>query len=206
VCADVEARRRGLEEVVAGIVRTVKGSGEGEERCPALLSWAALAAEPGLAAGFVHLVALDPPLSAAGEALLAAAPGPPEGFGHLAWGEAESDFALAIARRDLDLRPTVTEIYRDLRMTGPCAGHQLEKLLRGAGPHPRPAALCARAARVLTELGLVALEPGAIGYSARVLDSQRTELDRSPTYRAAAAALAEAGAYLGKAAADRAAA
>nr|MDQ3936722.1 hypothetical protein [Actinomycetota bacterium] len=57
--------------------------------------------------------------------------------------------------------------------------------------------LCARAVAVLTELGLVAFEPTAAGgRSARVLDAPRTELDRSPTYRACAARLAEAERYL----------
>ena len=53
---------------------------------------------------------------------------------------------------------------------------------------------------VLTELGLVACEPAASGYAARVLEAPRTELDRSPTYRAAAERLAEAEAYLAAAA------
>jgi len=202
VCADVEHRRRGLEEIVAGVVRAVNGGNEDGNRCPVLVSWESLAEAPDVTRDFTHLVALDPPLAAGRESLLTSAPGPAGAFAHLAWGPAEAELALAVARRDLDLRPTVTAIYRDLRATGPCTGRQLESLLRGEGPHPRPAALCARAARVLTELGLVALEPASAGgFSARVLSAERTELDRSPTYRASAARLAEATAYLAGAAA-----
>jgi single-stranded-DNA-specific exonuclease len=191
VCADVERRRRGLEEVVAGIVAAVGGECAD---CPALVSWDALAADPGIAREFAHLIALDPPAAPAACDLLAAAPSPPGGFAHLAWGAAEAEFALGIARRDLDLRPTVAAIYRELRDAGPCAGRQLEAMLRGPG---RPPALAARAVRVLTELGLVAFDRApAGGYSARVLDVGRTELERSATFRASTERLAAATAYI----------
>jgi hypothetical protein len=196
VCADVERRRAGLEQVVAGIVGAVSGPRE-DDGCPALISWSRLAADPGSAAPFAHLVALDPPTSRAERERLAAAPAPPGAFAHLAWGPAEAEFALGVARRDLDLRPTVTALYRDLREAGPCAGRQLEAVLRGPDPHPRAGVPCARAVRVLTELGLVAFEPApAGGYSARVLDAGRTELERSPTFRACAERLAEATEYV----------
>jgi single-stranded-DNA-specific exonuclease len=196
VCADVERRRPGLEEVVAGVANAVSGEGD-HDRCPALVSWDALRADPAVASEFTHLIALDPPTSAADQSLLAAAPSPAGGFAHLAWGAAEAEFALGVARRDLDLRPTVTEVYRELREAGPCAGRQLEALLRGPGAHPRPPALVARTVRVLVELGLLAFEPAAAGgRSARVLDAARTELDRSPTFRACAQRLAEATAHV----------
>ncbi|HEX8054103.1 MAG TPA: single-stranded-DNA-specific exonuclease RecJ [Thermoleophilaceae bacterium] len=203
LCADVARRRPGLEAIVAGIARAVSGGHEDESRCPALISWDALAADPACAREHAHLIALDPPRTLAGEHLLATAPAPAGGgFVHLAWGAAEAEFALASARHDLDLRPHATAIYRDLRATGPCAGRQLESLLRGPGPHPRAAALCARAMRVLVELGLAACEPTpAGGFAARVSEAARTELDRSPTYRASAQRLAEAERELAAAAA-----
>ncbi|HEX8645873.1 MAG TPA: single-stranded-DNA-specific exonuclease RecJ [Thermoleophilaceae bacterium] len=192
VCADVERRRHGLEEVVAGIAGAV--GGECAE-CPALVSWEGLAADPAVAREFTHLIALDPPASPAERDLLVAAPSPPGGFAHLAWSAAEAEFALGIARRDLDLRPTVAAVYRELRDASPCAGRQLEELLRG--PRARPPVLAARAVRVLVELGLVAFEPAAAGgYSARVLDAGRTELERSPTFRACSERLAAATAYI----------
>ena len=194
VCADVERRRRGLEEVVAGIAGAV---GDECAECPALVSWDVLAADPGVVREFTHLIALDPPASPAERDLLAAAPSPPGGFAHLAWGAAEAEFALGIARRDLHLRPAVAAVYRELRDAGPCAGRQLEDVLRGSGAHPRPPVLAARAVRVLVELGLLAFEPAAAGgYAARVLDAGRTELERSATYRACAERLADATAYI----------
>src|SRR5439155_20600739 len=72
--ADVERRRRGLEDVVGGIARAVTGVDGAGERCPALLSWDELVADPELGASFQHLIALDPPLNADGEAFLAAIP------------------------------------------------------------------------------------------------------------------------------------
>jgi single-stranded-DNA-specific exonuclease len=202
VCADVERRRSGLEAIVAGIVRAVSGCDD-EDKCPALVSWDTLAADPSAVREYTHLIALDPPRSEAEEALLARAPAPPDGgFGHLVWGAAEAEFALAVARHDLDLRAAATDIYRTLRASGPCAGRQLETVLRGGGQQPRSAALCARAGRALAELGLVALESTAAGgYSARVLEAPRTDLERSPTHRACAERLAEAARYLGSAAA-----
>jgi single-stranded-DNA-specific exonuclease len=192
VCADSARRRPVLDRIVAGVVRAVNGGGEGE--CPGLVSWAALAEDPALGAGFDHLVALDPPRSPAGERLLASAPG--GGFAHLAWGPAEVEFALALAHRDLDLRPAAAAIYRDLRAAGPSAGAALTALLRGDAERPRSPVACARALRVLAEVGLIAFEPSASGHSARVLDAERTDLARSPAYRAAAAELATATAYL----------
>ena len=109
-------------------------------------------------------------------------------------------------QRDLDLRPTVTAIYRELRTAGPCAGRQLEALLRGPATPPRPPVLAGRAMRVLVELGLAACDRAAAGgFAARVVEADRTSLDRSPTYRALAGRLAEAERHLAAAGAARAA-
>src|SRR5439155_667724 len=63
VCADVERRRAGLEDVVGGIVRAVCGA-DGtvgtEYRCTAPIAWDELAIDPPIGASFQHLVALDP--------------------------------------------------------------------------------------------------------------------------------------------------
>ncbi|MEA2481126.1 MAG: single-stranded-DNA-specific exonuclease [Thermoleophilaceae bacterium] len=180
VCADVARRRDGLERTIAGL--------GGDDPLPET-SWDALAAEPSIASDFVHLVALDPPLAAAGEDLLAAAPG--DGFAHLAWGAAESEFALAVARAGLDLRPALVVLYRALR-DRPAAGADLEEVLRGDDGRRTPQ-VAARLVRVLSELGLVAYERDGAGRPAcRVLDAPRTALERSAAYRAYMARLAEA--------------
>jgi single-stranded-DNA-specific exonuclease len=166
--ADVPRRRAGLEAVVAGL----------SDGPMAVTSWRALEANPALAQGFDHLVALDPPPAGAGDPGLGSVP-----RAHLAWGPAEAEFALTAWRAELDLRPQLAEIYRALReLPSEASGPDLETALRGAGRYPRNARACARLARVLTELSLIELDPAA--RTCRVLDAVRSDLERSETYRA----------------------
>jgi single-stranded-DNA-specific exonuclease len=169
VCADAPARRRGLEGRLGGF---------------ALCSWATLERAPELAAGFVHLLALDPPAHAHQRALLEGC-GPARGhaWAHLAWGTPELRFARRIHEHEHHLRPSLQALYRVLRERDGAAGADLEPLLH------RPdgaAALSARAAgrclRVLEELELVAVDRRGRGVS--VLPVRRTQLERSPAQRA----------------------
>jgi hypothetical protein len=174
--ADVPRRRAGLEAVVAGL----------SEGPMPVVSWAALADRPELAEGFGHLVALDPPPGGVADPLLGSAP-----RAHLAWGPAEAEFAIAAYRAALDLRPQLAEVYRSLRELPPDAPPaDLEHALAGAGRYPRSALACARLTRVLTELGLVELDLATP--SCRVIGGVRSDLELSPTYRAAAEDLAAA--------------
>jgi single-stranded-DNA-specific exonuclease len=166
--ADVPRRREGLEAIVAGLA---------PEGMP-VASWRAIEAEPGLATGFDHLLALDPPPGGRADPLLRAG-----SCTHLAWGPGEAEFALLVWRAELDLRPVLVDIFRALRVLPPGAPpNELERALGGSGRYPRTPEHCAAALRVLTELGLVelSLEPPAC----RVLPGARTDLEVSPTYRA----------------------
>jgi single-stranded-DNA-specific exonuclease len=172
--ADVERRRQGLEQIVAGLA---------PDGMP-VASWSAIAADPSLAAAHDHLVALDPPPGGVGDPLLS------QGIpAQMAWGPAEAEFALQVYRSQLDLRPSLTSVYRSLRELrsepDPAA---LEMALGGDGRYPRAPHTCARLLTVLTELGLVefATDPPAC----RVLEAERTDLTRSPSFREAAARLA----------------
>jgi hypothetical protein len=168
VVADVPRRRGGLEAVVAGL----------SDGAMPVVSWAALAARPELAAPFEHVVALDPPSRGIADPLLHVTP-----RAHLAWGPAEAEFAIAAYRAALDLRPQLTEVYRALRelpQEAPATG--LEAALRGPGRYLRTAVVCARLLRVLTELGLIELDFDA--RSCRVVEAVRSDLGRSPTFRA----------------------
>ena len=170
--ADVPRRRDSLESLVAGLA-------------PAGLdvsSWAALAAAPELAAGFDHLVALDPPPGGAADPLLA---GSAAGTVHLAWGPPEAEFALAFWRFELDLRPALADAYRALRELGQDPGaERLESALRGEGRRPRSPELCGLLLKVLSELSLVEFTACADGGPlCRVLDTARTELEQSAAYR-----------------------
>src|SRR6266480_2069311 len=61
-------------------------------------------------------------------------------------------------------------------------GEELERLLRGDGPHGRPARLAARLVRVLAELELVSLDRDLPALA--VVSEAPTALERSPAYRA----------------------
>lgn len=179
--ADVPRRRAGLETVVAGLSSAPMP----------VVSWAALAARPDLAAGqgrfgrepFQHLVALDPPPGGIADPLLNATP-----RAHLAWGPAEAEFAITAYRAALDLRAQLTQLYRALRELPADADRTaFEAAVRGPGRYPRPASACARLLTVLTELGLIELDLEAP--SCRTVEGIETDLELSPTYRAARAEL-----------------
>ena len=142
----------------------------------AVASWASIADRPAPAAGFDHLVALDPPPGGLGDSL-GAAP-----RAHLAWGPAEGS-SRSRPRAELDLRPALTETYRALReLPESPAPAQLERA--SAGPAAsRSARACARLARVLAERELIALDAAAP--ACELLPAGRTELSRSPSFRAA---------------------
>lgn len=221
VCADAARRRASLAAVVAGLaapgaaaeaspaggaVGFPPGSATAPRRGLPVVSWEALAADPDLARPFPHLLAIDPP---PGRSALRLAPAAPvaaaaeRSFCHLAWGPAEVEFARAVAREALDLRGALVEVYRALRDAGGAGGEELERLLAGAGPFTRPAAVCGRLLRVLIELGLVALDRTGVegAVACRVLEAARTDLDRSPAHRAYRRRLEEIERYLSEEAA-----
>jgi single-stranded-DNA-specific exonuclease len=176
VCAEVVPRLRGLEGRLGGF---------------ALCSYEALERDPGLAARFGHLIALDPPAHAHRRALLEAGDA---GFAHLAWGKPELRFAHEINAHHNLRRDQLVTLYRALRDQRGGAGEELVATLRrGSG-----SATCAgRALRVLDELGLVHLD--RVQRALTVPEAQRTELERSPAFRAYQRRLQDADRYLSEA-------
>jgi single-stranded-DNA-specific exonuclease len=173
--ADVPRRRESLAALVAGLA----------DGALPVVSWSALARRPGLAGGFDQLVALDPPPAGAGDPLLGAAP-----RAHLAWGPADVEFALAVWRSELELRPALADCFRALReLDEDAAPAALEAALRGHGRHARPPHVCARLLAVLAELGLVehSLDPPRC----RVVEGARTRLELSAVHRRCAERYAE---------------
>lgn len=159
VCADAARRLRHLQGRLGGF---------------ALTSHAALERDPALAAGYAHVVHLDP------------APHPgavadPASLVHLAYGEPEVSFAVSIHEREHGLRAPLTAIYRALRARTTAAGEELEAALREGDPQRSPAQ-AGRALRVLAELGLVHLDRDR--QAVTVPAAERTSLERSATYRA----------------------
>ncbi|HET8862278.1 MAG TPA: DHHA1 domain-containing protein, partial [Solirubrobacterales bacterium] len=202
---DSESTNRpvGREEVrpcssPAAVVAELSSSGGGEvlavvadrERRAALAvdgvvlaDGARLEADPELATGFEHVVLVDPPAFAHHQHL-ATLPTAEGGYAHLAWGDAEHRFALAMLDEQFARRPVLIGVFRDLRDAGEASGDGLLAALRGSGAHPRTPEGAARCFRVLDELGLVHGSPDGGGGVVGVVSSEGTELERSAAYRA----------------------
>ncbi len=162
VCADTGRRLAGLQPRTGGF---------------ALTSYHGLGREWSIAEDFEHLVALDPPSSTAAATLLDAG----RGFTHVAWGEPELRFAQQMHELEYGLRAPLAVLYRALRARERVAGEELEHLLRGDGPHGRPAHLAARLVKVLAELELVSLDRDLPALA--IAGDTPTELEHSPAYR-----------------------
>jgi single-stranded-DNA-specific exonuclease len=162
LCADVSRRLAGLSERAGGFT---------------LGSYAELERRPHSADRFGQLVALDPPASPHQQALLHAG----EGFTHLAWGPAELRFAEQIHELEYGIRASLVALYRDLRDRQRAAGEELERVLRGEGPHGRSVQLAGRLIRILAELELVSLDRDLPALA--IAGTAPTALDRSPSYR-----------------------
>jgi single-stranded-DNA-specific exonuclease len=162
VCADVGRRLEGLASRAGGF---------------SLIAYHAFERDPETIRGFAQIVALDPPASAMQAALLELG----AGFTHLGWGDPELRFAQQMHELEYGLRTPLVAFYRALRLRGRVAGEELERLLRGEGPHSRPARLAARLIRVLAELELVSLDPELPALT--IAGVAPTALDRSPSFR-----------------------
>jgi single-stranded-DNA-specific exonuclease len=171
-CADARRRRGHFEGRLGGF---------------ALVAWHVLEREPSLLSRYVHVLALDPPTAETQAALI------DERF-TLAWGDAETAFALRAHEASYAIRPTAAAVYRALRDDAP------DPLAAAVAAAPSPAA-AGRALRVLDEVGLLRVD----GRSASLLAARRSELDRSAAFRAYATRLAEGRARLGAATAVQAA-
>jgi hypothetical protein len=175
----------GLDHALGGD----KGLGPDRPRL-ALADWGALAQRPASPRAFEHVVVVDPPPRTEFEALARsprAGPGGAAplkaGFLHLAWGAPELGVAESRLAGEWDLRPAIAEIWRALEAGGGGAeGDALAVLLAGTGHHPRSAEVAARCLRVLAELGLC--EWNQDRRSLTIAATARTDLARSPTYRA----------------------
>lgn len=165
VCADAPRRARALAGRLGGF---------------ALCSYAGLERDPSPSVGFPHLFALDPPAHEHQAKLLAG--GAPGGFAHLGWGEPELGFAREHHEHEYGLRAALGALYRALRDHGAAADEDLERLLRGDTGRPRTAVMAGRALRVLLELELLALDRGTPAVT--LAPARRTDLERSPAFRA----------------------
>ncbi len=160
-----------------------------------LVDYAELEREPSLAAGFAHVVLVDPPPGTDAERLLSRST-IAGGYLHRAWGEAERKLSLSAIGEQLAQRPTLIACFRDLRDAGEVEGEELRAALRGGGPRSRTPETAARCFRVLAELDLVSGTPSAAEGGVRVVSSEGTDLERSEAFRAYSARYQEARRYL----------
>ncbi|MDO8210731.1 single-stranded-DNA-specific exonuclease RecJ [Conexibacter sp. CPCC 206217] len=170
LCADTPRREVALSGRVGGF---------------ALCSHTALELDPSLADGFDHVVALDPPASRRQDARMRAGGAEDtKTWTHLTWGDAELRFAQQIHESEYGIRAALVPLYRALRDRGGVAGEELGRLLRGDG-HGRSVQAAARLVAILEELELVSLDRELQALT--VLETERTALERSATYRTAIA-------------------
>jgi single-stranded-DNA-specific exonuclease len=182
---------------VLAVVADVEARAELRGRGAELADGAALRRRPGLAAGFTHVVLVDPPAFPEVESA-ARLGGEVGGFLHLAWGEAEHRFAVAALQQQFAARWALAELYRDLREAGEVSGAELLGALRGSGRRPRGPEAAARGFRVLAELGLVRGEPAAGTGEVGAVSSEKKDLERSVAYRAYGARRQEGLEYLAR--------
>jgi single-stranded-DNA-specific exonuclease len=162
LCADVPRRLPGLADRVGGFT---------------LASYAELGRAPQLVDRFMQLVALDPPTASEGQALLERG----NGYAQLAWGPAELRFAEQMHELEYGLRASLVALYRSLRERQRATGEELERLLRGDGPHGRSVQLAGRLIRVLAELELVSLDRNLPTLA--IAGTAPTALEHSPSFR-----------------------
>ncbi|HEU4738661.1 MAG TPA: single-stranded-DNA-specific exonuclease RecJ [Solirubrobacterales bacterium] len=166
----------------------------------ALTDYGALGREPELAAGFEHVVLVDPPrdeLDVGRAELPCAASG--AGFLHALWTDAERDFAAQSLAEQWATREGVAATYRALRQTGDARGCRLREALAGSGAYRLCPEASARRFRVLRELGLLQGAPEGGAGVVRVVSSVRTDLQRSAAFRAYSDRLSEDQQYLTRA-------
>jgi single-stranded-DNA-specific exonuclease len=169
VCADAVLRREQSRGRMTGF---------------SICSWDALAADSALTDDVEHLVALDPPLSAAHQELLESLT--TSIMVHLAWGEAELRCSRDALDRDFLLRPGLVAAYRALRDGQP---------LRDAFGQV-PAQRAGRVLAVLLELGLVELSGPGEELLQVLPGPARTELESSTVFQLAASEHEERVAWL----------
>jgi single-stranded-DNA-specific exonuclease len=158
----------------------------------ALVDYGALEREPELAAGFEHVVLVDPPRGELdGTRVGRSCSESGTGFLHILWTDAERDFAAQSLAEQWATREGVAATYRGLRQTGDARGCRLREALAGPGAYPLCPEASARRFRVLRELGLVQGAPEGGDGVVRVVSSVRTDLQRSAAFRAYSDRLAE---------------
>jgi hypothetical protein len=178
VVACDSARRRGLVEQALPPARF----GTHLE----LSDWNALSRDPLLPSRFRHVVCVDRPPFAHLERLLEHGTSADEpGYLHLAWSDAQAEFAIRVHELEWPGRECLAAIFRALREASAAlasSGEALRDVLASAGGCTRSPEALGRSLRVLEELGLVECEQNGATRTLVVVSSEATELERSPAF------------------------
>jgi single-stranded-DNA-specific exonuclease len=143
----------------------------------ALADWAALARMPEMGARFEHLVLIDPPPFPHLEQLASAPPSALDGrsgFLHLAWGEAEIEFALRVHEEEWPQRPALVSPYRALNEPDV----DPRDALRGTARYPCSPEVAGRRLRVLEEAGAVRWQQSSATPALGVVSSEAKNLEQ----------------------------
>jgi single-stranded-DNA-specific exonuclease len=140
-----------------------------------LAAYDVVAARPQLAAGFAHVVLLDPPFTR--RLLAAVAAAAPEAWLHGLWGKEEAGFATRVAGTDLELDGVMRRVWRILHAASGGFDLALEQELFRGEPFLRAGGARAAALRALREAGLLRTD-GSRGYH---LERPQDKVDVSRT-------------------------
>ncbi len=132
-------------------------------------------ADSAFARSFAHVVLLDPPMTGAAWAGLAAAA--PEAHLHALWGASEAGFAARVRETQLDLDATMRRVWKALAAGSGRFDDGLEQELLGTGAVLAPVAALAAALEALREAGLLVAGPDD-GYH---LERPQSKVDATQT-------------------------
>jgi single-stranded-DNA-specific exonuclease len=136
-------------------------------------------ARPELAAAFAHVVLVDPPLTGAQLARLAAAA--PDAWIHAVWGAPEARFAEQVAAAEFDLDAVMRRTWRALSAGSGRFDEALEQEILGGDPFLRSCSAAGAALRALCDAGLLVTAAG--GYHLERPQS-KVDITRTDTYEA----------------------
>ena len=200
VCADALWRRALVEDMAsparfgggATAILAARGSlAEGREVVERLLAgerggvaladWPALALAPELAGRFTHVVLADPAPGPRVEAIALAGAGDGGGYAHVLSSHREAGLSVRALELVYPGREGLGRAYRALAEQGE-GPHDLARLRAGleATGEPHAPEWCARAIRVLAEIGVVRVTGTARARTFEAVSSVRGELGRSP--------------------------
>ena len=162
-----------------------------------LADYATVAENPSLAAGFNHLVFIDPPLSRT--VFLSIAAAATQAFLHLFYCADEVQFTKAVLEHEYQLRDPLKKVYRHLK-----AGDRnplnetTERLLLSGGRFIRQPRMVASCLKILEELNLVQIMEEGADTGIVLRESGNIALEGSLTYRQTNSFYKECSSYLSK--------